>query len=103
MTILWEEEDGLTPRQVHTHLGPNHKVAYTTVTTVITRLWNKGQLTRTAEGISFRYSTKESQEEYAARRMQEILDTAGDRNLALNRFMGHLTEEDLRLLREDTE
>ncbi len=103
MRILWEEKQGLTPRQVHTRLRPVHDVAYTTVTTVITRLWNKGLLSRVSEGSSFCYSTSETQQQYAARRMQEILDSVFDRSLTLTRFMGDLTEADMRLLRGETE
>lgn len=101
MGILWETREGLTPREVHTRLKPRHDVAYTTVTTVVTRLWKKGLLERRESGKSFVYTPSETQEQNTARRMEELLDLAADRGAVLNRFVGQLSDDDIRFLKDE--
>ena len=48
--VLWASERALTPGEVKAVLGSD--LAYTTVMTVLTRLWKKGLANRTANGRS---------------------------------------------------
>jgi len=55
MKYVWDYKD-CTARDVLTSLSPEHKVAYTTVQTIMTRLVNKGIIKRTLVGKAHVYS-----------------------------------------------
>ena len=100
MEVLWAEGRALTPAGVRERLHPDHSVAYTTVMTVLTRLWRKKMATRRREGRAFAYRPTENREAFTARRMEEILGSSGDRSLALSRFLENLSGEEREHLRE---
>jgi predicted transcriptional regulator len=95
---LWAHEDGATPAEIRDAL--DLEVGYTTVTTVLTRLTEKGQVERERAGRGFRYRALSSEAELAARRMQEALKPVQDRSLVLSRFVDGLTEDDEQALRQ---
>lgn len=98
MEVLWSADEPLTTRQVRERLD-GHRVAYTTVMTVLARLWNKGHLERSKTGRAFAYLPKLSREEHTATRMEEMLDAAGDRHAALSRFVETLSASERRQLK----
>ena len=88
MDVLWDAEGSLTPREVQNAINTGRrKLAYTTVMTILVRLWQKDMLDREARGRAFAYRPVATRDELAALRMQEILDKSGDRMLALNHFV----------------
>jgi len=95
---LWATPGGATPAQVHEALGTD--LAYTTVMTVLTRLWKKGLVDRSPYGRSFTYRPVVSEAELAARRMDLALDQTRDRRAALSQFVNSLSVKDERLLRK---
>lgn len=97
LSALWAAEHGLTPAQVLATIGDD--LAYTTVMTILTRLWKKDLLERTRRGRAFVYRPIVSEAEYAATRMQAQLERVSDRGAALSRFVGSLTPKDERMLR----
>jgi len=46
MDVLWTDSSWMTPGEVHAHLAAQRDLAYTTVTTVMVRLFEKGRLER---------------------------------------------------------
>jgi predicted transcriptional regulator len=88
--VLWDAGRPLTPGEVHELLRPHRDLAYTTITTILVRLWEKAILTRTRAGRAFVYEPVLTREERAAARMQELLGAAGDPSLALARFVESL-------------
>ena len=50
--VLWDDDSSLTPGEVRDALGGD--LAYTTVMTVLTRLFEKGLVTRTQQGPGVR-------------------------------------------------
>ena len=94
---LWDDDAALTPAEVRDALGGD--LAYTTVMTVLTRLFEKGLVTRSQRGRAFAYRPSQSRSELAAQRMREILADAGDRAGALTGFVGGLSKRDAELLR----
>jgi predicted transcriptional regulator len=74
-------------------------LALTTVHTVLTRLEQKGFVTH-GDGRPRRFSPRASREEHAAELMHEVLGQAGDRQAALARFVGSVSEDEARMLRE---
>ena len=85
-----------TVRQVLEALLPEHRLAYTTVMTVMARLADKGVLTRTPEGNSYRYAAAFTEDQYAAmvtqRLARDLVARFGD--LALAQFAAELGRVD---------
>lgn len=103
MDVLWDSGGWMTPGEVHAVLQQERDLAYTTVMTILVRLWKKRRLERERDGRAFAYHPVQSREEYCAERMRELLGTAGNRAEALVHFVGSMegTERDQlrRLLR----
>lgn len=97
LLALWATEEGATPAQVLAELGDD--LAYTTVMTILTRLWHKGLVDRERRGRAFVYRPSVTEADLAARRMQEHLEGVRDREAVLSRFVGTLSKRDERLLR----
>lgn len=100
MEILWNADHALTPADVLGDLGRSRTVAYTTVLTVMSRLWKKGLLERQRRGRTFTYSPKEQKTESTARRMEELLAATQERSLTLARFLDNLSASDRKDLRK---
>ena len=94
LRVLWAAERPLTPREVHTTLDADRPIAYTTVTTVLTRLWGKDLVTRAKAGRAFEYTATVTPEERTAARMTELLAAASDPQLALSQFVDTLSTKE---------
>ena len=98
LAALWASHpDAVTPAEVQQDLGQT--VAYSTITTILSRLRDKGLVERERRQRGFAYRPVLSEAELAAQRMQDHLDRANDREGALRRFVGGLTPKDERALR----
>ncbi|HEY1570932.1 MAG TPA: BlaI/MecI/CopY family transcriptional regulator [Pseudonocardiaceae bacterium] len=96
--ILGASREAMTPAHVRGALGG--ELAYTTVMTVLGRLYGKGEVTREQVGRGYAYTAIQDSVELAARRMQRLLDAEGaDRPAVLMRFVGALAPDDENLLR----
>lgn len=103
MDVLWDSGSWLTPGEVRDALPEDRMVGYTTVMTVLARLWKKGRLDRHRRGRAYAYLPVRSRSEHAALRMEEILDAAGDRSVTLSRFIESLSASERRRLRRSLE
>ena len=92
LEALWDHGGWLTPGEVHDRLGRNDPLGYTTVMTVLVRLWKKGRVDRQKAGRAFAYRPTLTREQYVAERMEAILTTAGDRPGALGYFVERLAD-----------
>lgn len=99
MKVLWERGGWLNPGEVHEVLAAERPLAYTTVMTILVRLWQKGRLERQRDGRAFVYRPYLSREEHAATRMGELLSGAGDRPAVLSHFLSTLSPTDRAQLR----
>jgi predicted transcriptional regulator len=99
MDVLWDAAEPLTPGQVHEVLSGERSLAYTTVMTILARLWRKGRLEREQRGRAYAYRPLLSREAYAASRMDEVLGGTKDRPLALSYFIAGLKPGDRARLR----
>jgi predicted transcriptional regulator len=98
LAILWDSGvDALAPGDVSVRLST--ELAYTTVTTVLVRLWRKGLAERAHRGRGFVYSATVSEGEFASRRMIDALSDTRDRSTTLAHFVGTLSEEEIDSLR----
>jgi len=99
MEMLWNNEEPLTPGQVHALLTEEHPLKYNTVMTILARLWSKGRLERKKTGRAFVYWAPISREKHVAARMEEALASATNRPEALGYFVGSLAPTDQDRLR----
>ena len=97
MGRLWSAQVPLTPAQVRDALGG--ELAYTTVMTILGRLWEKGLAQRARQGRAYAYWPSLSEAELTAQRMRAALDRTGDREKTLARFVDSLPVKDERALR----
>ena len=105
LRLVWSAGEPLTPGDVLARMDAD--VAYTTVMTVLTRLWEKGLLARERDGKAYRYRPAVTEAEFAAGRMQHSLQGADDRDAVLSRFVQSLSDDEratlLRLLRRSSD
>ena len=94
---LWKADEPLAPGEVLAKLPG--ELAYSTVMTILTRLWEKGLAKRERRGRAYTYSPVVSEAELTARRMRAQLARAVDREAALSRFVTTLTKREERILR----
>jgi predicted transcriptional regulator len=96
LAILAAEGTALTPEQIRQGLGGG--LAYTTVNTVLIRLYDKGLVCRERSGRGYAYIWASDGVTLTARRMGQLLDTVDDRAGVLSRFVDALPPDDERLL-----
>jgi predicted transcriptional regulator len=96
LAALWRADRPLSPGQVREDLGAD--LAYTTVMTILTRLYEKGSVTRTRSGRAYLYTPAYEKADLAASQMREGLDSVDDREEVLDRFVGSLSSEEERTL-----
>lgn len=85
MDILWEHKN-CSARDVLTRLQEERKLAYTTVATILQRLYEKGIVKRTEDKSGHIYSPRLSKESYSKNIAQSFLkkfiDSFGDTAIA---------------------
>ena len=89
LECLWRADGPRTAGQVRGELGG--ELAYTTVMTILSRLFDKDLVGRELEGRSYRYTPTVAAGDLAASRMQEVLAASGDRRAALTKFVAKLS------------
>lgn len=102
LEVLWKSDDPLTPSEVLDRLDAD--LAYTTVMTVLGRLWGKGLADRTKSGRAFAYSAAVSEADFSADRMRKVLDESSDRLATMSHFLDGLDsgqQRELRRMLED--
>ncbi|MBL1108960.1 BlaI/MecI/CopY family transcriptional regulator [Streptomyces sp. 5-8] len=100
LAALWAADAPRTPGQVQLSLGAS--LARTTVTTILTRLYDKGVIGRRREGRGYAYFPVQDVQDahgLTARRMHSELDRDSDRERVLARFVAQLSPGDERILR----
>ncbi|MET8010312.1 BlaI/MecI/CopY family transcriptional regulator [Streptomyces sp. NPDC005271] len=95
MDRLWAWQRPTTVREIVDDINDHRPVAYTTVMTVATILYNKGWLLRAKEGRAWVYSPVRSREEYTAALMEDALRTTEDRPAALAHFVEQMGPEEV--------
>ena len=90
MEVLWRRRGWLSAPEVHEQLVADRELAYTTVSTVLIRLWNKGLLDRHRDGRAQAYRAVMSREAFAAARMTHVLGRIEDRPGVLTCFLDAL-------------
>jgi predicted transcriptional regulator len=97
LDLLQAGPGALTAGEVRRRLDGT--LSYSTVVTVLSRMHDKGLLTRRKRGRAFAYTPVADSHGLTARRMRQELDADTDRQAVLSRFVSDLSDEDERLLR----
>jgi predicted transcriptional regulator len=97
LALLWAAGTPVTATDVQHRLSGD--LAYTTVVTILSRLRDKGVVTRVKQGRSFAYSPVADEAGLVARQMCRALDAGPDRDRVLASFVSALSAEDERTLR----
>jgi predicted transcriptional regulator len=74
MRIIWQQER-ITVKQVHGQLAPQHALAYTTVMTTMSRLAEKGILSRHRKGLAYVYTPTISEDAFVARTVDHVISS----------------------------
>lgn len=98
LSALWAAAGPVTAAQVHEALGAPD-LAYKTVLTVVSRLFDKGQLQREKVGRAYVYRPVRARAEHAAGLMTAVLDGDIDRTAVLQGFVDALDADDEAALR----
>jgi predicted transcriptional regulator len=73
MELFWRRESA-TVREVADKLNKKRPLAYTTVLTLVSRLFARGLLAREPEGRGFRYRATKSRDEFLAELSDQLID-----------------------------
>lgn len=98
MDRLWRADAPMTPGAVQAELGDD--LAYTTVMTILTRLWKKELVARQRVGRAFEYAPTITEADFLSDKMRTELARTKDRQAVLSRFVDKLSAKDARALRD---
>ncbi len=76
MEIIWRKNDATSVKDVAEILEKRREIAYTTVMTIMSRLVDKGVLTRHLSGSSYLYKPKVSKDQFTAKAVHGIFASA---------------------------
>lgn len=100
MTRVWRWNRPVTVREVLLDLRTERDIAYTTVMTVLDKLYRKGWLRREREGRAYRYAPVSSREAYTASLMNDAWATSDNPAAALVHFFGMMSADQRAALRD---
>lgn len=98
LTALWSAGEPVGAGVVREQVAG--EPAYTTVLTILSRLYDKGLVTRERAGRGYLYSPVRDEAGHAAAGMRDLLEHGGDRAAVLARFVSELPAEDEKLLEQ---
>lgn len=99
LNCLWDRPDGLSSQQILAMLGDD-SLAITTVLTVLSRLGDKGLVSREAgHGRTLIFRATSSREEHTAKLLLDAMDNSNPA-LVFSHFAGGLSKKQLEQLRD---
>jgi predicted transcriptional regulator len=98
MDHLWAADAPRSVREVLEELQPERTIAYTTVMTVMERLFRKQMLTRVPDGRAFLYSPAQSRADYTAGVMADTLASSTDKLATLVHFADRVSPREAKQL-----
>ena len=98
LQYLWVVGEPSTPAEVHAAIAPD--LAYTTVMTVLSRIFKKGLLERERHGRAYAYRPVAGEAIHRAEQMHEHLGAAGDKHAVLSSFIETLSVDEATELRQ---
>ncbi|SPL98741.1 Transcriptional regulator, MecI family [[Actinomadura] parvosata subsp. kistnae] len=98
MDRLWSYHRPSSVRHVLEDLRRDREIAYTTVMTVMDKLYKKGLLRRQPQGKAYIYEPLITKEAYTAQQMRESLARSGNQAATLAHFLERLNPEESKAL-----
>jgi predicted transcriptional regulator len=98
LALLQSSRQAQTPGEVLRRLGDG--LSYSTVVTVLSRMFDKGLLTRSKQGRAYAYAPVADAHGMTARRMRQVMESDPDREAVLSQFVEDLSTRDEQLLRQ---
>ena len=99
MEVIWDDSGSEVSVRDILESSAGKGLAYTTVMTVLDRLWRKGYLSRRRSGRAYLYKAARSRDEHVESLVTEVLAGVGDRKSAFLGFVRGVDDEDLESLR----
>ncbi|MCD2107329.1 MULTISPECIES: BlaI/MecI/CopY family transcriptional regulator [Rhodococcus] len=99
MDVLWQSDDALSVKDLVEILGERRQLAYTTILTVVTHLYDKGWVSREKKSRAYFYRPSRSREEATSRALRELLDSSSDSAAVLLHFARTMTDAENEALR----
>jgi predicted transcriptional regulator len=96
LSILWDAGEPLSPSEVQGRFGPG--LRYATISTILTRLYAKGIVTRSERGRTHLYAPAVSRSEHLSEQVRRLL-AHGDRTAVLQGLLDGLSKSDETALR----
>ncbi|MGW4029573.1 BlaI/MecI/CopY family transcriptional regulator [Streptomyces sp. NPDC004838] len=100
MTRVWRLNRSVTVREILEELQQERSIAYTTVMTVMHKVYRKGWLSRELDGRAYRYTAVSTRADYAATLMNEAWARSDRPAAALVAFFGRMSQEQRQALHE---
>ncbi len=98
MDRMWNADAPRSVRDLMEDLQRERTIAYTTVMTVMERLFRKGLLTRVEEGRAYWYSSAQSRADYTAGLMADSLANSTDKAATLVHFAERVSAREAKQL-----
>lgn len=98
MDRMWQADAPRSVRDILAELQAEREIAYTTVMTVMERLFRKGLLSRVAVGRAHHYSPSQSRADYTAGLMAEALSHSTNKAETLVHFAERVTAREAKQL-----
>ncbi len=98
LAALWSAEGPMAASQVQADVGGD--LAYSTITTILTRLRAKGLVVRSLAGRAHMYAPAQDAAAHTAREMHDLLVRRDDRAAVLARFVSELSPEEEQVLQK---
>ena len=99
MDQIWTRDEDVTVRDLVDAPGIRG-LAYTTVMTVLDRLWQKGYVARRRVGRAYSYRARTTREQYLSMLVGQVFAASDDRRSVLLGFASKIDDQDLTELRK---
>ena len=104
LNVLWSSKKALTSQEILEKANKDSDLALTTILTVLSRLEDKGLVTREpSDGRAFLFSAAQSREQHTADMMLQLVANESNPALAFSHFTDGLTTAQLKALRKSLE
>ena len=98
LSALWAAQGPMVPAEVQAAVGGD--LAYTTVMTILVRLFDKGVIEREKSGRAYAYRPVVAESDVVADQVRRLLDRGHDRTAVLQGLIEGLGPDDEQLLRD---
>lgn len=102
LDLLWSAGVAMTAGQVQAELAVTdpRRLAYSTIVTVLSRLYARDLVDRRPAGRAYAYQALTDRSQLAAQRMRRLLDAVDNRRQVLASFVSDLSPGDEEVLRD---